>query len=43
MIGMNNIKSSIFNKIILFLQGLDNKNRDFQHIVLCGGPGMGKT
>ncbi len=43
MIGMNNIKSSIFNKIILFLQGLDNKNKDFQHIVLCGGPGMGKT
>lgn len=43
MIGMTNIKSSIFNKIILFLQGLDNKNKDFQHIVLCGGPGMGKT
>ncbi len=43
MVGMSNIKSSIFNKIILFLQGLDNKNKDFQHIVLCGGPGMGKT
>ena len=43
MIGMNNIKLSIFSKIIFFLQGLDNKNKDFQHIVLCGGPGMGKT
>ena len=43
MIGMDNIKQSIFNKIILFLQGLDNINKDYQHIVLCGGPGMGKT
>ena len=43
MIGMTNIKQSIFDKIILFLQGLDNTNKDYQHIVLCGGPGMGKT
>ena len=43
MISMDNIKQSIFNKIILFLQGLDNINKDYQHIVLCGGPGMGKT
>jgi AAA+ superfamily predicted ATPase len=43
MIGMDNIKESIFNKIILHLQNLDNKNTDFNHIVLCGAPGMGKT
>ena len=43
MIGMKNIKTSIFNKIILHLQGLDNKNTDYNHIVLYGGPGMGKT
>jgi hypothetical protein len=43
MIGMVNIKQSIFDKIILYLQGLDNTNKDYQHIVLCGGPGMGKT
>ena len=43
MIGMENIKDSVFNKIILHLQNLDNKNTDFNHIVLCGAPGMGKT
>ena len=43
MIGMQNIKESIFNKIILHLQNLDNKNTDYNHVVLCGSPGMGKT
>ena len=43
MIGMENIKESVFNKIILHLQNLDNKNTDYNHIVLCGAPGMGKT
>jgi AAA+ superfamily predicted ATPase len=43
MIGMENIKKAIFNKIIFYLQGLENKNTDYNHIVLCGGPGMGKT
>lgn len=43
MIGMTNIKKSIFNKIILYLQGLENSHKDFLHTVLCGGPGMGKT
>jgi stage V sporulation protein K len=43
MIGMKNIKQSIFDKIILYLQGLDNKNSDFLHTVIYGGPGMGKT
>ena len=43
MIGIKNIKMTIFNKIILYLQGLENKNKDFLHTVLCGGPGMGKT
>ncbi len=43
MIGMTNIKESVFNKIILHLQNLDNKNTDYNHIVLCGAPGMGKT
>ena len=43
MIGMKNIKQSIFDKIILYLQGLDNKNTDFLHTVIYGAPGMGKT
>ena len=41
---MKNIKESIFNKIILHLQNLDNKNTDYNHVVLCEfHPGMGKT
>jgi len=43
MIGMKNIKEAIFDKIILFLQGLDDNPNDYHHIVLYGGPGMGKT
>lgn len=43
MIGMENIKNAIFDKIILFLQGLDDNPNDYHHIVLYGGPGMGKT
>lgn len=43
MIGMENIKKSIFNKIIMYLQGLENTNKDFLHTVICGSPGMGKT
>lgn len=43
MIGMQNIKKAIFNKIILTLQGLNNKHLDYNHIVLYGSPGMGKT
>ena len=43
MIGMANIKKAVFNKIILTLQGLNNKNLDYNHIVLYGSPGMGKT
>jgi AAA+ superfamily predicted ATPase len=43
MIGMDAIKTAIYEKIILYLQGIENRNRDFLHTVLYGGPGMGKT
>jgi SpoVK/Ycf46/Vps4 family AAA+-type ATPase len=43
MVGMKNIKQSIFDKIIFYLQGLENKNSDFLHTVIYGSPGMGKT
>jgi AAA+ superfamily predicted ATPase len=43
MIGMEKIKMAIYEKIILYLQGIENRNRDFLHTVLYGGPGMGKT
>lgn len=43
MIGMEKIKMAIYEKIILYLQGIENRNRDFLHTVLYGAPGMGKT
>ena len=43
MIGMQNIKQAMFDKIIMSLQGLGNKHLDYNHIVLYGSPGMGKT
>jgi SpoVK/Ycf46/Vps4 family AAA+-type ATPase len=43
MVGMAQIKTAIYEKIILYLQGIENRNRDFLHTVLYGGPGMGKT
>ena len=30
-------------KLFCIYKGLENKNTDYNHIVLCGGPGMGKT
>ena len=41
MIGMENVKEAIFNKLILYLQGLGNN--DYNHVVISGCPGMGKT
>ena len=42
MIGMHNLKDSIVDQVIYFLQGLD-KNNDFMHTVIYGPPGTGKT
>ena len=43
MIGLDNLKDSIFNQIIYYLQELDNKNTDMLHTVIQGPPGVGKT
>tara|TARA_B100000524_G_C23645375_1_gene368276 strand:- start:317 stop:1759 length:1443 start_codon:yes stop_codon:yes gene_type:complete len=43
MIGMEKVKRGVFNKIIFYLQGLDCKNMDYNHVVLYGKPGVGKT
>ena len=43
MIGLQNIKTAIFEQIIYFLQGLDIKNTDMHHTVIEGPPGVGKT
>jgi chromosomal replication initiation ATPase DnaA len=47
MIGMNNLKNSILNQLLYFIQELHiekSKNvSEFKHTVICGPPGTGKT
>ena len=47
MIGMENLKLSIMDQILYFIQDLhhskEKKNRDFMHTVIYGPPGTGKT
>ncbi len=53
MIGMENLKTSILNQLLYFIQELhiekikkDNKTvitSEFKHTVICGPPGTGKT
>ena len=43
MIGLKTVKQNIFDQIIYYLQGLDNKNIDMLHTVIQGPPGVGKT
>ena len=45
MIGMKELKSSVVDQLIYFMQDLhiSNGNSDYKHTVLCGPPGTGKT
>jgi hypothetical protein len=45
MIGMQELKTSILNQLLYFMQELHitNKESDFKHTVLFGPPGTGKT
>lgn len=45
MIGMNELKNSIVDQILYFIQELhkNNKSGDFLHTVIYGPPGSGKT
>jgi len=43
MIGLEDIKDSIFKQVIFHLQDLDNGNKDMHHTVIKGPPGVGKT
>jgi hypothetical protein len=42
LIGMKKIKTAIFNKIIFYLQELED-NKDMLHMAIQGSPGVGKT
>lgn len=42
MIGMEKIKTAIFNKVIFYLQELED-NKDMLHMAVQGSPGVGKT
>ena len=47
MIGMNQLKTSILDQILYFIQNFhldsSNKSNDFMHTVIYGPPGTGKT
>ena len=42
-IGMENVKKTIVNQIIYFIQDFQEKNSDMLHTVIQGPPGVGKT
>lgn len=42
-IGMKELKNSIFYQIIYYLQNLHQKSDDYLHTVILGSPGCGKT
>jgi hypothetical protein len=42
-IGMDNVKKTILNQIIYFIQDFQDKNSDMLHTVIQGPPGIGKT
>ena len=43
MIGLEDIKESIFQQVVFHLQNLDDGNKDMHHTVIKGPPGVGKT
>lgn len=43
MVGLEDIKDSIFKQVVFHLQELDNGNKDMHHTVIKGPPGVGKT
>ena len=43
MVGLEGVKKNLFDQIIYYLQGLDDKNTDMLHTVIQGPPGVGKT
>jgi SpoVK/Ycf46/Vps4 family AAA+-type ATPase len=43
MVGLTNIKKSIIDNVIFFVQNLQDRANDMIHIVIQGPPGVGKT
>jgi SpoVK/Ycf46/Vps4 family AAA+-type ATPase len=43
MIGMKELKTSILEQILYFIQDLHSNSQDFMHTVIYGPPGSGKT
>jgi hypothetical protein len=43
MVGLEQVKKSIVNQIIYFVQKFERNNRDMLHTVIEGPPGVGKT
>ena len=43
MIGMSQVKQTVIDQILYYLQNIDNKNNDMLHSVIEGPPGVGKT
>lgn len=41
-IGMSNVKETIFKSICYFIHGINN-NQELNHVMICGPPGVGKT
>lgn len=41
-VGMKKVKKDIFNKVIVYLQGLGS-SKDMNHVAIMGPPGYGKT
>lgn len=43
LIGLNEIKDSVLNMIIYYLQNFEKENKNLLHTVITGMPGVGKT
>jgi hypothetical protein len=43
LIGLDDVKQTIFYQVIFYLQNLDDQNQDMLHSVIEGAPGVGKT
>lgn len=43
LIGLDEVKNKIIDKIVYYVQGFEKKNRNMLHTIIEGPPGVGKT